>query len=193
MRDIDRFTQGSARYYGDHITIAPETIWGGGEVCPVLIDREGRVIPHQEVAAILAAVMRYYLLSSDEDIDMLNSLFRFMDEESEKKAREVRTEQRRSAMKTAAIHRRKGYVYVLKAGPFYKIGVSKDVAKRVKQLSTLPPFDLEIIHTIWTEDSYGLEAELHEYFNSKRKNGEWFTLDEADIEYIEIIANRGDL
>jgi hypothetical protein len=80
---------------------------------------------------------------------------------------------------------KEGFVYILKCGPYYKIGLSQVVDKRVEQLSTIPPFDVELIYTIETDDMYGLESSLHNKFSEKRKNGEWFELEGADLEYIK--------
>jgi hypothetical protein len=79
----------------------------------------------------------------------------------------------------------RGNVYLLRAGPYYKIGVSTQVDERIKQLSTLPPFDIELLHTLPTDDMYKLEKQLHERYADKRKNGEWFELDQDDVEYIK--------
>jgi len=78
-----------------------------------------------------------------------------------------------------------GHVYLLKAGPYYKIGISAQVDERIKQLSVLPPFDIELIHAIYDTNMYALEKDLHERFAPKRKNGEWFELDDSDVEYIK--------
>jgi len=79
---------------------------------------------------------------------------------------------------------REGFVYILKCGPYYKIGLSQVVDRRIEQLSTTPPFDVELIYTIETDDMYDLESFLHNKFSEKRKNGEWFELGQDDIEYI---------
>jgi len=47
----------------------------------------------------------------------------------------------------------------------------------------------ELICTIATEDMHGLESRLHKRFADKRANGEWFLLDEADVEYIRGLAD----
>ncbi|MCP4540114.1 MAG: GIY-YIG nuclease family protein [Chloroflexi bacterium] len=78
-----------------------------------------------------------------------------------------------------------GYVYLLQAGPYYKIGASQTVDKRIKQLSTIPPFEIELICAIKTNTMYELERELHERFSDKQVRGEWFTLNDEDIVYIE--------
>jgi hypothetical protein len=81
-----------------------------------------------------------------------------------------------------------GFVYLIQCGPYYKIGVSTDVGQRVKQLSTLPPFDLDLVCTIETGDMESLERELHERFADKRKRGEWFELDPEDVDQIREMA-----
>jgi len=85
------------------------------------------------------------------------------------------------------------HVYILQCGPYYKIGASAKVGQRISQLSALPPFDIELIHTIPTDDMYGLESELHTQFSDKRKRGEWFELDDSDVEYIKgLVGDRQD-
>lgn len=80
-----------------------------------------------------------------------------------------------------------GWVYILQAGPFYKIGKTKNVDRRIEQLATLPPFDIEIVHTIKTKDMGRLELELHERFADKRKHGEWFELDEEGVTWLKTL------
>jgi hypothetical protein len=87
--------------------------------------------------------------------------------------------------KTGANQKGPGYVYVIQAGPYYKIGVSRKVSRRIRQLSTLPPFDLELVCTIKTDDMFALERTLHEKFSSKRINGEWFSLSDSDVQFIK--------
>ena len=82
---------------------------------------------------------------------------------------------------------RAGWVYILQAGPYFKIGYSKNVDKRIERLATLPPFDMELIHTIRTDNMDTLEKYLHERFDDKRKNGEWFELDEEDIAWLKTL------
>jgi len=77
-----------------------------------------------------------------------------------------------------------GWVYLLKSGPNFKIGRSKAFDKRVKALSTLPPFDIELIHVIHCDCMIEAERKLHLKFQDKRKYGEWFILDANDVDYI---------
>lgn len=80
-----------------------------------------------------------------------------------------------------------GYVYVIKAGPYYKIGRTKNLDTRIMQLSTQPPFDIEFVHAIWTPEMTFLESKLHNKFAAKHKNGEWFELDEEDVAWLRTL------
>lgn len=68
----------------------------------------------------------------------------------------------------------------------FKIGITTDEEKRLKQLRTGNPnfwylFIFEIDNALITE------LELHTLFENKRIKGEWFALDAKDLQYI---ANR---
>lgn len=80
----------------------------------------------------------------------------------------------------------KGYVYLFQGtGEFqqyYKIGRTTDLSNRSKQLGTKLPFEIKLIHTIFSFDSIEAEKYWHNEFKSKRSNGEWFVLDKDDIE-----------
>ena len=86
----------------------------------------------------------------------------------------------------------KGYVYLLKAGPYYKIGRTQELDQRIKQLATLPPFDVELIHVIPTKNMNKLESELHELYATKRKQGEWFELEPENVEFIVGLGGTHD-
>jgi hypothetical protein len=65
----------------------------------------------------------------------------------------------------------------------YKIGYTKrNVISRVNELKTANPYELEIVE-VYVAENYGtrIEKKLHNAFKSKRMNGEWFELDENDI------------
>ena len=74
-----------------------------------------------------------------------------------------------------------GFVYLLKSGRHYKIGRSIAVGQRERQLQIQLPERANIIHEIRTDDPIGIEEYWHKRFREKRKNGEWFELDQKDI------------
>jgi Meiotically up-regulated gene 113 len=82
-----------------------------------------------------------------------------------------------------------GVVYFLRAeNGLVKIGMSTRPAnERLMQFSPKLPFETELIHTIECKKPLELEKHLHALFSDKRKCGEWFDLNNADIEYIKAI------
>lgn len=77
-----------------------------------------------------------------------------------------------------------GYVYLLHfGGEEYKIGCSKNVERRFREIKTQMPYDGTIIHAIETGDPEGIEAYWHQFFKDKRLKGEWFKLTVGDIKY----------
>lgn len=85
--------------------------------------------------------------------------------------------------------KRKGFVYLIGSEQgHFKIGRTKDVPSRFNTLSIQLPFKIELLHSIEVEDCIRAEAFLHEKFSDKRLNGEWFSLEEIDIEWIKAQA-----
>lgn len=63
----------------------------------------------------------------------------------------------------------------------YKIGWSADPEDRIKQLG-------KGVQLVWAKqfsDAGTIERALHEHFANKHLYGEWFDLNESDIEYIK--------
>ncbi|MCM1221537.1 MAG: GIY-YIG nuclease family protein [Lachnospiraceae bacterium] len=81
----------------------------------------------------------------------------------------------------------KAYVYILKVSPdgVYKIGVSKDVEKRVKQLQTGNPESIEIVKKFLSNYPYKIESVMHRRFQYNHVQGECYYLSEHDIETFE--------
>lgn len=83
-----------------------------------------------------------------------------------------------------------GYIYVVKMGMHYKIGISANPKKRLKEFTILP-YELETILCEKVFDYQNIEKELHEHFDKKCIRGEWFELNENDLSYIRgYIANK---
>lgn len=84
-----------------------------------------------------------------------------------------------------------GWVYLLHSEKLslYKIGVSNNVQKRVKELST-GVGELTVVSTCKVVDTYRLEKALHERFRYCRKHGEWFDLSGTDIAYFNSLSEK---
>jgi hypothetical protein len=74
-----------------------------------------------------------------------------------------------------------GFVYLLRSGRYYKIGKTNAAGRRERELAIQLPEKASTVHVIKTDDPTGIEAYWHRRFDSRRKNGEWFQLDPADV------------
>jgi hypothetical protein len=75
------------------------------------------------------------------------------------------------------------FVYLIKSkeSQLYKIGIAINPYKRISQLETGNPEQLQILYTYKTKNYSSIEKSLHNRFSYLRKNGEWFSFD-IDIE-----------
>lgn len=83
---------------------------------------------------------------------------------------------------------RGGFVYFVRAdapGFPIKIGVTKDVEKRLSAIRSGCPYDARLIGFYWVHDPYQEEAGLHEKYAEHRLRGEWF---ESNHDLLEAIA-----
>jgi len=99
-----------------------------------------------------------------------------------------------------------GYIYLLKAKRFhglipgavlgrYKIGLSRDVERRLDALhSNQPLTDLEVVKVIAVEDIASVEAELHRVFKSQNvkllKSREYFDLSPLQVQHCLWLMRR---
>lgn len=86
-----------------------------------------------------------------------------------------------------------GVVYLLQSGVYFKIGKTRHLPHRAKQLAigVKVPFDIKLIHAFTSIDCQVAELKLHQLFHEKRVEGEWFTLLDEDVEYIKAIKDGG--
>lgn len=94
---------------------------------------------------------------------------------------------------------RPGFVYLLKSPStgHWKIGRTRNPADRRKTFNVKLPFDVEYEHLIPSNDMNKAEAMLHAKYADKRLDGEWFDLDDNDIDWIksfdrlDMVGNKG--
>ena len=79
----------------------------------------------------------------------------------------------------------KGYLYLLECEGKYKLGLSKDVERRIKELNQ-KPFKLKLItKSRLLDEVYIYEQKLHQTLDKYRIKGEWYLLDKDTIEYVK--------
>ena len=177
--NVDRLLSRHARLGGSQLYVTrmletqPD---GSGKLVGYFIAEHNQIVQLHDLMELLEFVKPYYDRLTEQEIDAIN-------QETVRRQREYR--QQSWADYSSKSSSNSGYVYLLKAGPYYKIGVSTNVDKRIEQLSTLPPFDIELVHTIYSVDMYALEQDFHNLYADKRKNGEWFELTDSDVEFIK--------
>lgn len=83
----------------------------------------------------------------------------------------------------------KGYIYFIYSPELYKkgfkyikIGRTKNLEKRIKQLQTGNPFDLTFYKTIFIDNYKEIEVNLHKKYKHKNKRGEWFDIQFSDVD-----------
>jgi cell division protein FtsL len=85
------------------------------------------------------------------------------------------------------------YIYVIRDVDIsgnYKIGRASRPARRLYDFDVKLPFEVRIVHVAAVQDAHRTERELHNIFRKKRINGEWFALDERDIDAIRVITEN---
>ena len=77
----------------------------------------------------------------------------------------------------------------------YKIGYAKSFYKRLKSYQTSLPYGPEVIKIIRSKNMRELEKELLNKYKEKRIRGEWFDLNEEDIQYLQNLpkSNNGNI
>ena len=78
------------------------------------------------------------------------------------------------------------YIVYNESNNLYKIGKTKDIDSRIKQIQLGTGAKLKIILLI----NSNVESELHKEFEDCRIHGEWFRLSELDIRYMSERFNK---
>ncbi|PMV25253.1 hypothetical protein C1X21_12535 [Pseudomonas sp. FW305-3-2-15-A-LB2] len=86
-----------------------------------------------------------------------------------------------------------GYVYLVQSATGYcKIGSSRSVPRRMRQLQCANPEPLILLHQFPSASAQRDEFALHAKFADKRVRNEWFCLTEADVAVVCALGIQGD-
>lgn len=84
------------------------------------------------------------------------------------------------------------YVYVVKSGDYYKIGVASSVPSRVAVLQVGNPIKIEVVaYKDYKENAVAMEKQLHKKYEKNLVHGEWFCLGSKEIEDVVQIIEGG--
>jgi len=88
-----------------------------------------------------------------------------------------------NARKSNSKLRPDGYIYILKMIGFdiYKIGVSSNPERRIKDIDNLNPFGIEVISINFFKNAYEMEECIHDSFCKNIFRKEWFKIHPEDI------------
>jgi hypothetical protein len=81
--------------------------------------------------------------------------------------------------------KQKGYIYLIKSQNLYKIGRAKNIDSRIKKYITENPYEIEVIFKVFVDDYFSEEEKLLKMFESRWIRGEWFSLNDEDVELIK--------
>lgn len=103
-----------------------------------------------------------------------------------RKASEIPEKERSPYFNLPSQNQNGGYTYVFKRirDGIYKIGITENLRSRAPGIAASCGSHLEFITAIDIAEYVAVEIELHDCFDHKRTVGEWFELDEQDINRI---------
>lgn len=125
---------------------------------------------------MLKFILDFYENNSNEEIQEFYQDYLYRKEESKKRVP------------------REGYIYFAEANGKMKIGRSIKPEDRIKDLSNANP-DIKLVNQFHTFDAYGVELLVHQYFENRRIDREWFDINKDDIQtlYEEIDCTEGEI
>lgn len=79
-----------------------------------------------------------------------------------------------------------GYVYVIRSQYGFKIGKTRHLHDRTRLFGVKLPFPIDVELSGWCRQYSATERALHVEFAQKRLEGEWFALNDADLESLRM-------
>lgn len=144
-----------------------------------LCDGRGYVMEAEQIKELAHGLLKYAKKHDKEIIK--HNIVREKEEEIE-----LGTGWRKMGNSTKQkVKKTKGYLYLLECEGRYKVGLSKDVERRIKELNR-KPFKLKLItKSRLLDEAYTYEQKLHRTLDKYRIEGEWYLLDKDTIEYVK--------
>jgi hypothetical protein len=82
-----------------------------------------------------------------------------------------------------------GFVYLFRLGEFFKIGIAKDVQKRLSGIRVNTPHSIELIKSWRCRNPLTLEKRMHARFKQYKVQGEWFRLPGDAVNFLLTIED----
>jgi hypothetical protein len=82
-----------------------------------------------------------------------------------------------------------GFVYLIQLDEFFKIGIAKDVQKRLSSIKVSTPHSVELIKSWRCRNPLTLEKRMHAQFKQYKVQGEWFRLPEDAVNFLLAIQD----
>jgi len=140
------------------------------------------LLPSQKEIEILIGYLGQLYKSSKGEIKKHNK-------ETLKNLKELK-KKANSEKRVLEIKENLGYIYVIKADKYYKIGKAEKPEQRVEAFITSCPFEIDIILFKLVKNYARVETLLHKKFKEKKYRSEWFLLNQTDISKIKIFLDK---
>ena len=175
---------------------------------PYLCDMMGYIYTKKQIEELIKTISIFYSYNSDEHINHINNYL-----QEYYKARTIKTKEEILALtkgiksdnwidnilkdfnrkrdKSYTKNNNVGYIYLIrdKLGNI-KIGKSINYKRRINDINNTIPQNIDILLVAKIPNYGKIEAHLHRIFKSKRLKGEWFKLNDKDLEKIEYIVRK---
>jgi len=84
-----------------------------------------------------------------------------------------------------------GYVYLMKSGMLYKIGITNNLERRLKGVSAQSALPVTIVHSFLSVQNRKVEKRLHKKYADNHSHYEWFDLSLDQVDEIKSIRDYG--
>jgi hypothetical protein len=153
-----------------------EEIWENGKKIGISFCPNHDILPsHEEINSIVGRMQQLKNKMTDKEIKEHNKKI-------EKKLYDLEEEQ---LFGTENIEKerniKEGYVYIIKASKYFKIGRALNHGQRIKRYIVENPDEIEVILCEKVKDYIKVEKDLHWIVSHKNHNREWFNLDDKDL------------